>query len=95
MEYKEAIEWLFAQLPMFSRVGAAAYKPGLERSEALARHFGNPEKKFKSIHVAGTNGKGSVSNLIAATLQSQATRPRSTPRPTSLTSVSACASTGR
>ena len=71
MEYKEAIEWLFAQLPMFSRVGAAAYKPGLERSEALARHFNNPERRFKSIHVAGTNGKGSVSNLIAATLQSE------------------------
>lgn len=71
MEYKEAIEWLFAQLPMFSRVGAGAYKPGLERSEALGRHFNNPERRFGSIHVAGTNGKGSVSNLIAATLQSQ------------------------
>lgn len=74
MEYKEAIEWLFAQLPMFSRVGAAAYKPGLERSEELARHFGNPEKKLRAIHVAGTNGKGSVSNLIAAVLQSQGYR---------------------
>lgn len=71
MEYKEAIDWLFAQLPMFSRVGAAAYKPGLERSEALAAHFGNPERKLKAIHIAGTNGKGSVSNLIAATLQAQ------------------------
>lgn len=71
MEYKEAIDWLFAQLPMFSRVGAAAYKPGLERSEALSRYFGDPHKCWKSIHVAGTNGKGSVSNLIAATLQSQ------------------------
>lgn len=74
MEYKEAIEWLFAQLPMFSRTGAAAYKPGLERSEALARHFGNPERRLRCIHVAGTNGKGSVSNLIAATLQSQGYR---------------------
>lgn len=71
MEYKEAIEWLFAQLPMFSRTGAAAYKPGLERSEKIAAFFNNPHKKFKSIHVAGTNGKGSVSNLIAAVLQSQ------------------------
>lgn len=71
MEYKEAIDWLFAQLPMFSRVGAAAYKPGLERSEALAAFFGNPERKLRAIHVAGTNGKGSVSNLIAATLQAQ------------------------
>lgn len=71
MEYNEAIEWLFAQLPMFSRVGAAAYKPGLERSEALSRHFGDPHRQWKAIHVGGTNGKGSVSNLIAATLQSQ------------------------
>ena len=71
MEYKEAIEWLFAQLPMFSRVGAAAYKPGLERSEALARYFGDPHKQLRAIHIAGTNGKGSVSNLIAATLQSE------------------------
>lgn len=74
MEYKEAIDWLFARLPMFSRVGAAAYKPGLERSEALSRHFGDPHRRWKAIHVAGTNGKGSVSNLIAATLQSQGYR---------------------
>lgn len=71
MEYKEATDWLFAQLPMFSRVGAAAYKPGLERSLALSAHFGDPHKKWKAIHVAGTNGKGSVSNLIAAVLQAQ------------------------
>lgn len=69
MEYKEATEWLFQQLPMFSRVGSAAYKPGLERSERLAEYFGNPERKWKSIHVGGTNGKGSVSSLIAASLQ--------------------------
>ena len=49
MEYNEAIDWLFAQLPMFSRVGAAAYKPGLERSEALSRHFGaSRDVKVKS-----------------------------------------------
>ena len=71
MNYQESIDWLFSQLPMFSRVGAAAYKPGLERSEALAEFFGNPHHKFKSIHIAGTNGKGSVSNLMAAVLQSQ------------------------
>lgn len=74
MDYKEAIDWLFARLPMFSRVGAAAYKPGLERSEALSRYFGDPHRHWKAIHVAGTNGKGSVSNLIAATLQSQGYR---------------------
>lgn len=71
MDYKESIEWLFGQLPMFSRVGAAAYKPGLERSEALSRQFGDPHRKWKAIHVAGTNGKGSVSSLISAVLQSQ------------------------
>lgn len=70
MEYKEALDYLFAQLPMFSRVGAAAYKPGLERVETLADFFGHPERKWKSVHIAGTNGKGSVSSLIAATLQS-------------------------
>lgn len=71
MEYKEAIDWLFGQLPMFSRVGAAAYKPGLERSESLSRYFNDPHTQWKAIHVAGTNGKGSVSNLIAATLQAE------------------------
>lgn len=71
MDYKEAINWLFGQLPMFSRVGAAAYKPGLDRSFSLARYFDNPHNKFKSIHIGGTNGKGSVSNLLAAILQSQ------------------------
>lgn len=69
--YKEKLDWLFRQLPMFSRVGAAAYKPGLERSIALASHFGNPQDRFKSIHIAGTNGKGSVSHLLASVLQAQ------------------------
>ena len=70
-KYQESLDWLFSQLPMFSRVGAAAYKPGLDRSIALAQHFGNPERRWKSIHIAGTNGKGSVSNLIASVLQEQ------------------------
>ena len=69
MDYKETLEWLFAQLPMFSRIGAAAYKPGLERSIALDDYFGNPHRRFRSIHVAGTNGKGSVSHLMASVLQ--------------------------
>lgn len=70
MNYEEKLSWLFHQLPMFSRIGQAAYKPGLERSVALAQHFGNPQNKWKSIHVAGTNGKGSVSHLLASALQS-------------------------
>ena len=56
---------------MFSRVGAAAYKPGLDLSLNLSRFFGDPHKRFKSIHIAGTNGKGSTSHMIASVLQSQ------------------------
>lgn len=56
---------------MFSRVGAAAYKPGLDTSLAIDRHFGHPHHQFKSIHVGGTNGKGSTSHMLAAILQSQ------------------------
>jgi len=74
MEYKEAIEWLYRQLPMFSRVGAAAYKPGLDTSLQLDEYFGHPHRKFKSIHVAGTNGKGSTSHLLASILQAQGYR---------------------
>lgn len=72
--YKETIEWLFRQLPMFSRVGAAAYKPGLDTSLRLDAHFGHPHRRFKSIHVAGTNGKGSCSHLLAAMLQNEGHR---------------------
>lgn len=71
MDYKESLEYLFRQLPMFSRVGAAAYKPGLDTSLALDEFFGHPHRNFKSIHVAGTNGKGSTSHMLAAILQSQ------------------------
>ncbi|MDE6683431.1 MAG: bifunctional folylpolyglutamate synthase/dihydrofolate synthase, partial [Muribaculaceae bacterium] len=69
MSYKEALDYLFAQLPMFSRIGAAAYKPGLERVVKLSHFFGNPENKLKVIHIAGTNGKGSTSHMIASVLQ--------------------------
>ena len=74
IEYSKTLEWLFAQLPMFSRTGAAAYKPGLQTSLNLDTHFGHPHRKFKSIHVGGTNGKGSTSHMIAAVLQSQGYR---------------------
>lgn len=70
-DYNEVIEWLYRQLPMLSRVGAAAYKPGLDTSIAIDRHFGYPHRKFKSIHIAGTNGKGSTSHALASVLQSQ------------------------
>ncbi len=74
MNYTETLEWLFQQLPMFSRTGAAAYKPGLQTSHDLDAYFRHPHKRFKSIHVGGTNGKGSTSHMIAAILQSQGYR---------------------
>ena len=69
MDYKETISWLFDQLPMYQRVGKAAYKADLKNTTAILKALGNPEKKFKAIHIAGTNGKGSVSHLIASILQ--------------------------
>lgn len=69
-EYSETLDWLFSQVPMFQQVGAAAYKPGLERVTALARAFGSPQDGIRFIHVGGTNGKGSTSSLLAAVLQS-------------------------
>ncbi len=69
--YNEALAWLYSQLPLFSRVGAAAYKPGLDNTLELDAFFDHPHRRFKSIHVAGTNGKGSTSHMIASVLQSQ------------------------
>lgn len=69
MRYGEALEFLFSQLPMFQRVGAAAYKPGLENTMGLCAWLGNPEKSIRTVHIAGTNGKGSVSHLIASVFQ--------------------------
>ena len=71
MEYNEAIEYLYRQLPMFSRIGAAAYKPGLDTSLNLDKYFNHPHRNFKSIHIGGTNGKGSTSHMLAAILQSE------------------------
>ena len=69
MTYQQTLDYLYARLPMFQRVGAAGYKPGLQRTEALAAATGHPERQFRSVHVAGTNGKGSSSHLLAAVLQ--------------------------
>lgn len=68
--YKEAIDYLYSSLPVFQRVGAAAYKGDLKNTLALCQALGNPERKFKSVHIAGTNGKGSSSHMLAAVLQS-------------------------
>lgn len=70
MSYQEAIEYLFNSAPMFQNVGAGAYKEGLDNTNLLDRHFGHPHRSYKTIHVGGTNGKGSVSHTLASVLQS-------------------------
>ncbi len=67
--YQECLDWLFAQLPMYQRVGGAAYKADLSNTLQLMEILEHPEAKFKSVHVAGTNGKGSVSHMLAAIFQ--------------------------
>jgi len=69
MTYQETTTWLFNQLPMFQTQGASAYKKDLANTLLLVKHLQHPETKFKSIHVAGTNGKGSTSSMIASILQ--------------------------
>lgn len=67
--YKETVDWMFQQLPMYQRVGDHAFKKDLTKTQQLAKHLGAPHKKFKTIHVAGTNGKGSTSHMLASVLQ--------------------------
>ena len=69
MNYQETINWMFTQLPMYQLQGASAYKKDLNNAVLLAKHLGNPEKKLHFIHVAGTNGKGSTSHMLASILQ--------------------------
>ena len=69
MTYRETLEYLFSALPMFQRIGQAAYKADLNNTLALDNYFEHPHKKFKTIHIAGTNGKGSVSHMLSAILQ--------------------------
>ncbi|MBU3714870.1 MAG: bifunctional folylpolyglutamate synthase/dihydrofolate synthase [Ferruginibacter sp.] len=69
MTYEQAIQYLYTQLPMYSKIGQAAYKADLKNIIALCSSLGNPQKSFKSIHIAGTNGKGSCSHMLAAILQ--------------------------
>lgn len=69
LQYKETLDYLYSQLPMFQRVGAAAFKKDLTNIRALCEFLGNPQEKFPSIHVAGTNGKGSTCYMLSAILQ--------------------------
>lgn len=66
MNYQETVDYLFSQLPMFQRVGGAAYKADLSNTLAICELMGNPQNEFRSIHIAGTNGKGSVSSTLAS-----------------------------
>lgn len=69
MNYKETLEWLFNQLPAYQKIGKSAYKADLSNISKLADYLGNPHEQFKSIHVGGTNGKGSSSHMLASVLQ--------------------------
>jgi len=68
-DYQNTIDYLYSRLPMFSRIGAAAIKNDLHNTQLICSFLGNPEKKFKTIHIAGTNGKGSTSHMLAAIFQ--------------------------
>ena len=69
MTYDETVEYLFNCAPPFQQVGGAGYKEGLANTIALDNHLGNPHRRYRTIHVAGTNGKGSTSHTLAAILQ--------------------------
>jgi len=69
MNYNETLDWMFSKLPMYQRQGKTAFKKDLTNSLAFSKHLDCPEKKFKTIHVAGTNGKGSTSHMVASVLQ--------------------------
>src|SRR6478672_5167464 len=70
MTYPQAIDYLMSTLPMFSRIGKAAYKKDITNTIKLCEFLGNPQQHFKSVHIAGTNGKGSTSHMLASVFQS-------------------------
>lgn len=74
MDYRETLVWMYSRLTAFHKEGAKAYKPGLQTTLKLAEAFGNPHKQFKTIHIAGTNGKGSTAHTLAAIMQSAGLR---------------------
>ncbi|MCB0444146.1 MAG: bifunctional folylpolyglutamate synthase/dihydrofolate synthase, partial [Gelidibacter sp.] len=69
MTYQDTVNWMFQQLPMYQNQGKSAYKANLDNTLQLAEYLKHPENKFKSIHVAGTNGKGSTSHMLASIFQ--------------------------
>ena len=70
MNYQQTLHYLYSQLPMYQRIGSAAYKADLDNTIAICNLLNNPQNNFKSVHIAGTNGKGSTSHMIASVLQS-------------------------
>ena len=74
LNYEETLNFLYNQLAMFQRVGGQAYKPGLDTSYELDEIFNHPHRAFRTIHVGGTNGKGSTSHLLASILQQRGLR---------------------
>ena len=69
MNYQQTLTWLFDRLPMYQRVGAPAMRFGLDNMQTLSTALGDPHRKFKSVHIAGTNGKGSTAHMLASVLQ--------------------------
>jgi dihydrofolate synthase/folylpolyglutamate synthase len=69
INYQEALKYMYDQLPMFQRIGSAAYKANLDNTWAICNLLNNPQHHFKCIHIAGTNGKGSTSHMLAAAFQ--------------------------
>ena len=69
MNYTQTLDWMFKHLPMYQRQGSSAFKKDLTNTVAFSKYLNNPEKKFKSVHIAGTNGKGSTSHMLASILQ--------------------------
>ena len=69
MNYKETLDWMFNKLPMYQRIGAAAYKADLNTTIEILDYLNNPQNNFKSVHIAGTNGKGSTSHSLASVFQ--------------------------
>ena len=82
MDYQNTLTYLYNSVPMFQQVGGSAYKEGLENTHILDEHFGHPHRSFRTIHVAGTNGKGSCSHTLVAILQEAGYRVAFTPLPT-------------
>jgi len=70
MNYQQTLDYLYSQLPIYQRIGKAAYKADLNNTIAICEVLGNPQNNFKSIHIAGTNGKGSTAHILASILQS-------------------------